>query len=58
VNAFSHDARASPGNGVPIVLTSGYADWNAPEKWRGRPRLQKPCTLNQVEQALTLLLSD
>jgi CheY-like chemotaxis protein len=38
--------------GVPFVLTSGYADWNIPEKWQDRPRLQKPYTLEQVEQAL------
>jgi response regulator of citrate/malate metabolism len=46
------------GNGVPFVLTSGYADWNIPEKWRDRPRLRKPFTLDQVEQTLTLLLRD
>ena len=42
---------------VPFVLTSGYADWNMPEKWRNRPRLQKPYTLDQVEEALKQLLS-
>ena len=44
------------GKGVPFVLTSGYADWNMPEKWRDRPRLQKPYTLDQVERALANLL--
>lgn|SRR5690242_18303546 len=38
--------------GIPFVLTSGYADWNMPEKWRGRPRLQKPYTIDRVEKAL------
>jgi CheY-like chemotaxis protein len=39
--------------GVPFVLTSGYADWTMPEKWRRRPRLQKPYTVDQIEQALS-----
>ena len=38
--------------GVPFVLTSGYADWGIPEKWDDRPRLQKPYTIEQVEEAL------
>src|SRR5215213_4126791 len=38
--------------GVPFVLTSGYADWHMPEKWRDRPRLQKPYRLEQVEEVL------
>jgi CheY-like chemotaxis protein len=42
--------------GTPFVLTSGYADWNVPEKWAGRPRLQKPYTLGQVEEALSAAL--
>jgi CheY-like chemotaxis protein len=42
--------------GVPFVLTSGYADWQMPEKWQDRPRLQKPYTIEQVEEALNGLL--
>lgn len=42
--------------GVPFVLTSGYADWQMPEKWQDRPRLQKPYTIDQVEEALNALL--
>ncbi|MCL6729267.1 response regulator [Sphingomonas hankyongi] len=42
--------------GVPFLLTSGYADWQMPEKWRDRPRLQKPYTLDQVQAALAALL--
>jgi len=38
---------------IPFVLTSGYADWNMPQKWRDRPRIQKPYTMAQVEQALS-----
>ena len=44
--------------GMPFVLTSGYADWNMPEKWQNCPRLQKPYTLEQVEKALAGVLSD
>ncbi len=42
---------------VPFILTSGYADWQSAEKWRDRPRLQKPYTIEQVEKALTELLA-
>jgi CheY-like chemotaxis protein len=41
--------------GLPFVFTSGYADWQMPEKWQDRPRLQKPYTVDQVEQALAAL---
>jgi CheY-like chemotaxis protein len=43
--------------GIPFVLTSGYADWHMHEKWSDRPRLQKPYTVEQVEEALSALLS-
>jgi DNA-binding NtrC family response regulator len=49
--------EALAAKGVPFVLTSGYADWNMPEKWRDRPRLQKPYTLDQIGEALKRLLS-
>lgn len=41
---------------IPFVLTSGYADWDMPEQWADRPRLQKPYTMDQVERCLTALL--
>ena len=41
--------------GVPFVFTSGYADRNMPEKWEGRPRVQKPYTVDQIEKALIAL---
>ena len=43
--------------GVPFIFTSGYADWTMPEKWDDRPRLQKPYTIDQVEEALGGLFS-
>jgi CheY-like chemotaxis protein len=43
--------------GVPFILTSGYADWQVPDKLRERPRLQKPYTIEQIERALGKLLS-
>ena len=43
--------------GVPFVLTSGYADWNMPDKWEEQPRLQKPYTVDQVARALADLLA-
>jgi len=42
---------------VPFVFTSGYADWQMPEKWLERPRLQKPYTIEQVEEALAALFA-
>ena len=44
-------------NGIPFVLTSGYADWTMPEQWRDRPRLNKPYTIDQGEAALGHLLA-
>ncbi len=41
--------------GIPFLFTSGYADWSMPEKWRDRPRLAKPYTIEQVEEALGAL---
>jgi len=41
---------------IPFILTSGYADWDMPEQWRDRPRLQKPYTLADVEGVLSELL--
>jgi len=41
---------------VPFILTSGYADWQMPDKLRDRPRLQKPYTIDQVQEALRAVL--
>jgi len=43
---------------VPFVLTSGYADWTMPEKWEDRPRLQKPYTIDQIEEAMAALFDE
>jgi len=43
--------------GLPFVFTSGYAGWQLPEKWQDRPRLQKPYTAEQVEEALSRLFA-
>ena len=37
---------------VPFVLTSGYADWQIPEQWEDRPRLNKPYVIDQLDEAL------
>ena len=44
--------------GVPFLLTSGYADWQIPEKWQDRPRLQKPYTIDDLRAALAPILSN
>jgi len=43
--------------GIPFLLTSGYADWQVPDEWQRRPRLQKPYTFDQLRDALRLLVS-
>jgi DNA-binding NtrC family response regulator len=43
---------------VPFILTSGYADWQMPDKLRACPRLQKPYTIGQVQEALGGLLGE
>jgi CheY-like chemotaxis protein len=48
--------EAVAAKGVPFVLTSGYADWQMPDKWQDRPRLSKPYTIDQVEEALLNLI--
>lgn len=44
--------------GVPFVLTSGYADWQVPDKWADRPKLIKPYKIADVEDALGGLFDD
>jgi hypothetical protein len=43
--------------GVPFILTSGYADWQMPDKLRDCPCLQKPYTIGQVREALEAILN-
>ena len=42
--------------GVPFLLTSGYADWQIPDRWTDRPRLQKPYRLEQMAEALAAVI--
>jgi DNA-binding response OmpR family regulator len=42
--------------GVPFILTSGYADWQVPERWSCRPRLHKPYRLEGLRDALRTAL--
>jgi DNA-binding NtrC family response regulator len=41
---------------VPFVLTSGYGNWQIPEKWADRPRLHKPYLLEGLRDALRTAL--
>ena len=43
---------------IPFALTSGYADWQMPDKWAHVPRLPKPYTIEQVEEVLAAMLKD
>ena len=38
--------------GVPFVFATGYGPDGLVESWRGRPKLQKPFSLQQVATAL------
>ena len=39
--------------GVPFVFSTGYGDRGLPEPYRGRPTLQKPFQLSNLENILT-----
>ena len=39
-------------NGVPFVFATGYGESGLPERWRERPVVQKPFTLESLESAL------
>jgi DNA-binding NtrC family response regulator len=62
VDVFIRGERVFPlcdlleANGVPFILTSGYGDWQLPEKLEDRPRLQKPYTMELLKQALDALI--
>jgi DNA-binding response OmpR family regulator len=43
--------------GVPFAFTTGYADWQMPDQWNGRPRLQKPYSIDEIREALEALLN-
>jgi CheY-like chemotaxis protein len=42
---------------IPFVFASGYGDWALPENFRGRPRLPKPFTFDELAETLHALLS-
>jgi DNA-binding response OmpR family regulator len=48
--------EALEAKGVPFVFTSGYADWQMPDKWQDRLRLQKPYSIEEISGALNSLL--
>jgi DNA-binding response OmpR family regulator len=48
--------EALSSKGVPFVLTSGYGDWELPDRWEKAARLQKPYTIDQVQAALSEVL--
>jgi DNA-binding response OmpR family regulator len=43
--------------GIPFVFTTGYADWQMPDKWQDRPRLQKPYSIDEIGKTLGALLN-
>jgi CheY-like chemotaxis protein len=45
-------AEALEARGVPFVFASGYGQRGVPEKYRGRPVLQKPFMTPELERAL------
>lgn len=47
-------AEVLEGRGVAIVFATGYGAAGLPERWRGRPVLQKPFQGEQLQRALDL----
>jgi CheY-like chemotaxis protein len=43
--------------GVPFVFVTGYGEGSLPEKYRGRPALQKPFQSEQLKSTLAGLLA-
>lgn len=39
-------------DGVPFVFATGYGETGLPPRWRARPVIQKPFTLETLESAL------
>ena len=49
-------ARTLAARDIPFLITSGYGDWTMPEEWKGRPRLKKPFTDEELKKRLEELL--
>jgi CheY-like chemotaxis protein len=43
--------------GLPFVFVTGYGEQGLPERYRGRPALQKPFQTEQLKAALAALLA-
>jgi CheY-like chemotaxis protein len=42
---------------VPFIFVTGYGEQGLPERYRGRPALQKPFQADQLKKALASLLA-
>jgi CheY-like chemotaxis protein len=51
-------AECLAARGIPIVFSTGYAEVDLPERWRGRPLAAKPYTTADLVAALTSALND
>lgn len=49
-------AEALEARGVPFVFSTGYGEAGLPDRWRGRPTLQKPFTEEAVQDAIKAAL--
>ena len=47
-------AEALAARSKPFIFATGYGEGGVPEEWRGRPTLQKPFSMRDVEEALKL----
>lgn len=50
-------AEALAGRGKPFIFATGYGEGGVPEEWRGRPTLQKPFSMRDVETALAIAVA-
>jgi len=49
-------AEALSARGIPFVFATGYGPAGLPDEWKGRPTVQKPFSLAEVERCLSSAL--
>ena len=42
--------------GLPFIFMTGYSDSALPQKFSGKPYIQKPCSLQKLQQAISSVL--
>lgn len=61
VDVNLHDEIATPlirklaSRRIPFILATGYEDWVLPRELRGSPRVEKPVSVHELQQAVERL---